>query len=109
MTTTSPEEVAMSIVTVFRARVNEDIRPEYTETAKRMVELVQTIPGFISYKKFTHEDGEQVTIVEFEDEESQQVWALQEEHQQARANGRESWFTEFDIAVCEVKRRYLKP
>lgn len=96
-------------ITLFRARVNEETRPAYTETAIRMVELATKMPGFVAYKKFLADDGEQVTIVEFTDDESQMAWANQSDHLGARKNGRETWFTEYDIAVCEIIRRYKMP
>lgn len=97
----------MTIITVFRSRVNEETRPAYAETGKHMLELAQKMPGFISYKKFLADDGEQVAIVEFKDDETQLAWANHPEHQEAQRNGRESWFADYDIAICEVKRRYL--
>lgn len=96
-------------ITVFRARVNEETRTSYTEMGKRMVELAPTMPGFVSFKRFLADDGEQVTIVEFETDEQQKAWANHPEHLEARAHGREDWFTAYDIAVCEVIRRYRKP
>ena len=50
------------IVTVFRSRLNPDVGEEYTEMAVRMSELAKTMPGYISHKSFTAEDGERVTI-----------------------------------------------
>lgn len=96
-------------ITVFRARVNEETRPQYAETGKRMVEIATSMPGFIAYKQFFAKDGEQVTIVEFADDETQLAWANHPEHREAIEMGQKLWFTEFDIAICHVARRYLKP
>ena len=54
------------IVTVFRSRLMPDVREEYVALVDRMVELAATIPGYISHKGFFADDGERVTIVEFE-------------------------------------------
>lgn len=96
-------------ITVFRARLDEAYWDEYLEIAKEMDALVRTMPGYVSHKRFTADDGERVTIVEFEDEGSQRGWAENELHLQARRFGREKGFSTYDIAVCEVTRRYLKP
>src|SRR5262249_20082178 len=57
------------IVTVFRSRLRPGAREEYIDLVDRMVELAKTMPGYISHKGFFAEDGERVTIVEFEHEE----------------------------------------
>lgn len=93
-------------ITVFRSRLNPGIQEDYAKTAKRMAELSKQMPGFVSYKIFHAEDGERVTIVEFSDDESQKIWAKHPEHLEARKNGRELWFETYDVAVCEVIRRY---
>jgi antibiotic biosynthesis monooxygenase (ABM) superfamily enzyme len=54
------------IVTVFRTRMNPGMQDEYGPMASRMSELVRANPGYISHKGFVAEDGERVTIVEFE-------------------------------------------
>ena len=54
------------IVTVFRSRLNPGAQDEYGPMAQRMSELARAIPGYISHKGFVAEDGERVTIVEFE-------------------------------------------
>ena len=56
------------IVTVFRTRLNPGVQEEYGPMAKQMSELAQAVPGYISHKGFTADDGERVTIVEFESE-----------------------------------------
>ena len=57
------------IVTVFRSRLMPGVREEYVALVDRMVELAATMPGYISHKGFFAEDGERVTVVEFEHEE----------------------------------------
>jgi antibiotic biosynthesis monooxygenase (ABM) superfamily enzyme len=46
------------IVTVFRSRLMPGVRDEYVTLVDRMIELAQTIPGYISHKGFFAEDGE---------------------------------------------------
>jgi len=62
------------IVTVFRSRLRPGAREEYIALVDRMVELAKTMPGYISHKGFFAEDGERVTIVEFEHEEGMRAW-----------------------------------
>jgi len=43
------------IVTVFRSRLMPGVREEYG-----MIELAETMPGYISHKGFFADDGERV-------------------------------------------------
>jgi heme-degrading monooxygenase HmoA len=73
------------IVTVFRSRLMPGLREEYVAQVDRMVELAATIPGYISHKGFFADDGERVTIVEFESEDTQRVWRMHPEHRDAQS------------------------
>ena len=68
------------IVTVFRSRLLPGLREEYIALVDRMVELAKTMPGYISHKGFFAEDGERVTVVEFEHEEGMRAWRMHPEH-----------------------------
>lgn len=92
------------ILTVFRNRLKTEHQAEYKVTARRMSELARAMPGYLSHKTFTAEDGERVTIVEFADEASQRAWATQAEHMTAKARGREAFYSEYSIQVCSVTR-----
>jgi heme-degrading monooxygenase HmoA len=96
------------IVTVFRHRVAPDARDEYAALLTRIVELSKTIPGYVSQKRFTADDGERVTIVEFATEEGQQAWATHPEHVEAMKLGHLKLYSEFKIQVCDVRRTALK-
>ena len=94
------------IVTVFRSRLKAENTAEYYETAKRMSEIARTMPGYISHKAFTAEDGERVTLVEFADEESQRRWATEVRHVEAKKRGRAAFYLEYKLQVCEVKYQH---
>ncbi|HEY2850523.1 MAG TPA: antibiotic biosynthesis monooxygenase [Gemmatimonadaceae bacterium] len=93
------------IVTVFRSRLRPEATDAYMEVAGRMSELAKTMPGYISHKGFTAPDGERVTIVEFEDEESQRGWSQQAEHLVAKKRGRSDFYSEYHIQVCTILRQ----
>src|SRR5438128_8676235 len=94
------------IVTIFRSRLRSEHEAEYAEWAQRIHDLATTMPGFLSIKGFTAEDGERVSIVEFASEETQRAWRDHPEHRKAQALGRTKFYSEFRIQVCrEVKMR----
>lgn len=91
------------IVTVFRSRLMPGLQDEYIALVDRMRDIAVTMPGYISHKGFWAEDGERVTIVEFESEEAQRAWRMQPEHVEAQRQGRAKFYEEYDIKVCELK------
>jgi len=92
------------IVTVFRSRLKPGAGEEYRALVRRMIELAETMPGYISHKDFTADDGERVTIVEFEHEEGQRAWRTNPEHLVAQKLARQKYYTEYHIQVCTLDR-----
>jgi heme-degrading monooxygenase HmoA len=92
------------IVTVFRSRLMPGVREEYVTLVDRMIELASTMPGYISHKGFFAEDGERVTIVEFESEEAQRAWRMHPEHRDAQRKAREIYYQDYSVQVCQVIR-----
>jgi heme-degrading monooxygenase HmoA len=97
------------IITVFRSRVRPEAQEEYSRWAARMGELARSMPGYISHKGFAAEDGERVTIVEFESEEAQRAWAVHPEHVDAKKKGREDFYSEYRVQVCTLQRDSAHP
>jgi heme-degrading monooxygenase HmoA len=92
------------IVTVFRSRLRPGTESEYGPLAQRMSELARAMPGYISHKSFTAEDGERVTLVEFESVEALQAWRIHPEHAKAKQRGIASLFGTYKFQVCNVIR-----
>jgi heme-degrading monooxygenase HmoA len=92
------------IVTVFRNRLIPGAQEEYVPMAKQMSEQARAVPGYISHKSFTTDDGERVTIVEFESEEALREWRIHPEHAKAKRRGIEAFFSEYKYQICSVIR-----
>jgi heme-degrading monooxygenase HmoA len=92
------------IITVFRSRLRPGLREEYLALVARMNEIARTMPGYISHKGFFADDGERVTIVEFEHEEGLRAWRTHPEHVAAQKLGREKYYSEYSVQICEVRR-----
>lgn len=99
------------IMAVFRARLREEARDEYGEWAKRMSSIAKTMPGYISHKLFVADDGERVTIVEFESEEALKAWSVHPEHIEAKKMGRSDFYLEYHSHLCSVMRSssFMRP
>jgi heme-degrading monooxygenase HmoA len=94
------------VVIVFRSRLREDVSPDIEQVGLRMYELASSMPGFISYKDFVAEDGENVSIVEFESLDSHAVWREHPEHKVVQERGRTEFFESYHIQVCAPVRSY---
>lgn len=90
------------IVTVFRSRLVPGVQDEYGPMAKEMSESVKHISGYISHKGFVAEDGERVTIVEFETEEALREWKSHSGHLEAKKLGFTKFFSSFRYQICNV-------
>jgi heme-degrading monooxygenase HmoA len=97
------------VITIFRSRLRPEHENEYAEWATRMRDLASNMPGFLAIKTFTAEDGERVSIVEFESEETMSQWRDQADHRQAQELGRKLFYSEYRIQVCQPIRDYSFP
>ncbi|MEO6848133.1 MAG: antibiotic biosynthesis monooxygenase [Chthoniobacterales bacterium] len=88
------------IATIFRSRLRPEYMQEYAGLAEKILELAKTMPGFVSFKSYEAKDGERVSIVEFADWETHNVWKDQSSHQMAQKLGREKFYAWFRIQVC---------
>ena len=67
------------------------------------VTFVEPFPALLE-SLLRPEDGERVTIVEFESAEAQRAWSLHPEHVEAKKKGRASFYTEYRVQICTVER-----
>jgi len=97
------------VVTIFRSRVRPEAREEYAQWMARMSGLARSMPGHISHKGFAAEDGERVTIIEFESEEALRAWSVNSEHVEAKKKGRKDFYLEYRVQVCDLRRDSVFP
>jgi heme-degrading monooxygenase HmoA len=97
------------MVIVFRARARAEALPELVESGKRMYEIASAMPGFISYKDFVAEDGEGVSIVEFDTPENLAAWRGHPEHRKVQDRAREALLSDFKVQVCRLERETVFP
>jgi heme-degrading monooxygenase HmoA len=93
-------------LTVFRNRLVDDPEAldEYHRWADEMAALADAQPGFIARKVFVAEDGERVSLVEFDSEETAEAWARHPRHREAQALGRERFYESFRVLTVDASR-----
>ena len=96
------------LLTVFRSRLRPEHSQSYASRAARMEDLAAGQPGFVEFKTFEAEDGERLSVIVFENRETQEGWRDHPEHRQAQELGVRDFYADYDIAVCEVldRRRF---
>ena len=92
-----------AILTVFRSRLADGAYDAgYEARAEEMLERAQSMPGFLEFKSYTADDGERVSIIQFESHQAQQAWARDAEHRTAQGEGRAAFYAEYRIVVADV-------
>jgi heme-degrading monooxygenase HmoA len=95
------------ILVVFRSRNRPDgDLEEYSRRSKRLHELVQQHPGFISIESFETPDGEEVSLELFESDESVKAWRDNPEHRDTQRWARDHFYSWYSAQVSEVIRAY---
>jgi heme-degrading monooxygenase HmoA len=92
------------LVILFRSRLTAQAGEDYGRMAEAMFAHAKTFPGFVDVKSFTAEDGERLTVVWWEDEDSLKVWATDAKHRVAQQLGRDRWYEYYKMDVAEIVR-----
>jgi heme-degrading monooxygenase HmoA len=93
------------VIVVFRTHVKPQADLEKLNTLnQQMVVRVSQMPGFLSMKDFSAQDGEFLVLAEFDSLESVDAWKAHPEHLVAQRRGREEFFADYRIRVCHVIR-----
>lgn len=97
------------VIVIFRNRLRPEqagAGTEYAAEAAEIARLAAQQPGVVAFKTFTAADGERVTLAEFDSPESAAAWRAHPRHRDAQRAGRERFYSEYRVQVCEVSRAY---
>ncbi len=91
------------LVVLFRSKLVPE--PEgYAEMAQEMLATAKSMPGFVDVKAFKADDGERLTLVWWQDEDTLRAWRTHARHLVAQQAGRERWYECYSLDVAEVIR-----
>jgi heme-degrading monooxygenase HmoA len=96
--------MACMMVVLFRSKL-VDAPDGYDAMAVEMENLARTMPGFVDVKAFKSDDGERLTVVWWENEETLKGWRENVRHRVAQRHGREQWYEYYKLEVAEVVRQ----
>jgi heme-degrading monooxygenase HmoA len=93
------------IVVVFRAhRTEAGLGEEYLAALREMEALATKMPGYVSHKAYVAQDGQRLTLFEWESAETLRAWATHPDHLAMKQHGRERFYEDYCLQVCEVLR-----
>ncbi len=98
------------IVVTFRNRLAADLDvEEYQRRSAALYDIASRLPGFRSFRSYTAADGERLALIEFESREALKAWREHPQHREAQRLGRERYYTEYHLQVCETVRESHHP
>jgi heme-degrading monooxygenase HmoA len=92
------------VVVVFRSRLRAETVEEFERIAEEMLKLARSMPGFVSYKRYTAEDGERVSLHEWESAEHLRQWREHPRHREVQEIGRTRFYAEYTSFVLDSPR-----
>ena len=92
------------MVILFRSKLTAAAGDDYARMAAEMDGHARTFPGFVDVKSFTAADGERLTVVWWQDEETLRVWATDARHRVAQSTGRQQWYGYYRMDVAQIVR-----
>ncbi|MEB3752992.1 antibiotic biosynthesis monooxygenase [Acinetobacter sp. MD2(2019)] len=91
-------------VVIFKATVAQ-LDSNYFETAQLMRQKAFSQYGCLKFESFQENDQE-VALSYWPDLASIHAWQQDPEHLMAQNTGRERWYTNYSVEVCEILRQY---
>lgn len=92
------------IVAIFRAQVRPENADEYYALAEEMGEIARAMPGFVSWKGYFADDGERVSVHEWESAKALEAWRTHPKHLHIQELGREKFYDEYTLYVMDEPR-----
>ena len=92
------------VVAVFRARIRPENADEYYALVDEMAAIARSMPGFVSFKGYFAQDGERVSVHEWESAECLRAWREHPAHVAVQERGRREFYEEYTLYVCEQPR-----
>jgi len=90
---------------VFRNRKRADINADaYIHDSVAIEALAEEQPGFLLFRSYTADDGEVLSMSEWEDEASAMAWANNAEHLVVQRRGHDEYYESYTLYSCPSPR-----
>lgn len=88
---------------IFTSILNKEEK-SYHSLAVKMVNIAQTMPGFLGFETARNEVG--ITVSYWQNEASIKTWKQQTDHLVAQQMGKEKFYQQYKVRVCLVQQDY---
>jgi heme-degrading monooxygenase HmoA len=92
---------------IFTSRRTDGDRG-YAKMADRMLDLAQTMPGYLGVESVRDASGLGITVSYWRTEEAIRHWKQNAEHAQAQEAGKSIWYSDYALRIAKVERAYGK-
>lgn len=89
---------------MFRSRLRDGVHDTFGPHAEEVYRRAIAMKGFIDSKDYVGEDGERLTIVEWDSAENLAEWRGEPNHAAAQQMGRDRYYSEYRIQICNEVR-----
>ena len=89
---------------VFRSRLRPEAEADFNRHAEHVHARAIAMPGFLSSKDFSAQDGERLTIVEWQSAAGLAGWRDDPMHREAQQLDRDRYYASYQIQVCSELR-----
>ncbi|MGE7111918.1 antibiotic biosynthesis monooxygenase family protein [Lysinibacillus sp. NPDC047702] len=96
----------MSYAVIFTSQRAEKDGEGYAKMAEAMDNLAQKQPGFIRVESVRDAEGKGITVSYWETLEAIQAWKENTKHLVAQQFGKENWYTQYHVEICQVMKEY---
>ena len=94
------------VIVLFRSKLTDQAGDDYKAMADEMLTRAKTMPGFVDFKTYAAQDGERISVIHWESQDTLRAWSDDLRHVVAQRTGRERWYEYFRVEVAEVTRSY---
>jgi len=79
---------------------------DYGKMAEVIDALAKQQPGFLRVESVRNEEGKGITVSYWESLEAIQAWKANAKHLTAQQLGKEKWYTNYKVEICQVMKDY---
>ena len=94
------------VIVLFRSKLTDQAGDDYHAMAEEMLARARSMPGFVDFKSYAAADGERISVIHWQSQETMRGWSDDVRHVIAQRLGREKWYEYFRLEVAEVVRSY---
>ena len=91
---------------IFTSQRTDNDNEGYAKMADTIETLAKQQPGFLRVESARNHDGQGITVSYWQSLEAIQHWKDNTKHAVAQQLGKEKWYSQYHVEICQVMRAY---